>query len=433
MSLIVLSNSQEEYSSKDAEGFLQNPITGIQNPASFTNHLVNPMKIAQDSEVAVQSVKIHRDSTFKILSTDVFYFWLGSALRTNEDVLSLAVDDTGSVPTPINLRQGTYNLREMGDEFQRALRVGISHPYYWDTALVVAKFDTTGNWTGFQLTTDVVTKNGGTNYAIQMSSWNVGDPIEGLLDDYAITTNGTTKRLVRTGATAQDTMANSLIVNTDCPINLMNGFMQFGGLFNSSTTNVDKSWSMSLSRPASDSTTVRGDNGDRPGIFGVASEVPAFQDYTVSWAQRNTDGKRALILSARVFDGVGAGSSMKEIQYWLAVPGGDNGGTNPVTAQITEDDVRVLPHTTGTDGYYGDFKWQTVGEGMRIYMRYWVAIGDVDSWKLIHDSTLAANRLVAKACFPPINQNKWALYVGVSLPVDHTYNMYIQQWNDELR
>ena len=428
MSLIILSNSQEEYSTTNAAGQRLNTQTGIQEPAFFRNHLVNSLKIPRNAEVAVQSVKINRLPVFNIKNTDLFHFYLGVGLRTNADVAQYSINQTGEIPIPIRFNEGTYNVRQMSDELQRALRIGISHPYYFNKVIVAPKYDTGGDWEGFSFTTDVVTKNAGTDHAKEMSTWKAGNSLSNKAN-FTFTTVGTTK--VIENVLERDTMEESYVVNTDCPINQMNGSMEFN-FFDDDGADMGVSYSVSLSRPEADSQlNPFSGNPDLGGAF-LPVDLPADVDYCLSWA-KNPGDRRALILSARTR--VGNELVMNEIEYWLAVPGGDDGITNPVTAQILQDNIRTGDGT----GYFGEFKWEVIGNAQRLYMRYNVAAvidpatPAVLSWRLIHDSTTAPNRLVNKALFPPINQNKWALYVGASVrELNKTITFTAQNWNNEL-
>ena len=362
MSLIILSNSQEEYSTTNAAGQRLNTQTGIQEPAFFRNHLVNSLKIPRNAEVAVQSVKINRLPVFNIKNTDLFHFYLGVGLRTNDDVAQYSINQTGEIPIPIRLNEGTYNVRQMSDELQRALRIGISHPYYFNKVIVAPKYDTDGDWEGFSFTTDVVTKNTGTDHAKEMNTWKAGNSLSNKAN-FTFTTVGTTK--VIENIVQRDTMEESYVVNTDCPINQMNGSMEFN-FFDDDGADMGVSYSVSLSRPEADSQlNPFSGNPDLGGAFSPV-DLPADVDYCLSWAKTTAD-RRALILSARTR--VGDELIMNEIEYWLAVPAGDNGITNPVNTQITQDDIRT---GDGTD-YFGEFKWEVIGNGMKIYMRHNVA------------------------------------------------------------
>ncbi len=433
MSLVVLSNSQEEYAETDGS----NTRTGIQQPADFSNHLVNPMKIPAHSEVAVQSVKINRSPLFDIKPDNLFHFYLGSALRTNADVPALSMENTGSIPIPITLTSGQYTIKEMAAELQRALRVGISHPTYWDKVVVRPHYNGTTNlWEGFKFTTDVITKNAGSNHAIQMATWVAGNPYT-LASQYTIETTGTTKVITRNSVADRARLSAGSIVNTDCPQSLNSAGMVVNFFDNNVAGRHQSAKSVSLSRPDQDNTEK---NWGTPqgGCKGFVNEYePANGDYVLTWAPRDTDGKYALFLHAWVNDAVlGITSEMKEIEYWKQHPTGDNGITEPVTAQIDEDNIR----TTAGTGYYGEFKWEVIGEGMKISMRHNVAAvidpatPAVVSWKIIHDSTRATNRALPTYCMPPINQNKWALYVGAAIKDNGEYIIIKENyWDDELR
>jgi hypothetical protein len=111
MSLIVLSNTQEEYSVVDEIGERKNAGSGIQEANHFRNHLVggSTIKLPVDAEVAVQSVKIDRLPVFDIKANSLFHFYLGKGLRNSSNAPISSVDENGSIPIPINCNQGMYS------------------------------------------------------------------------------------------------------------------------------------------------------------------------------------------------------------------------------------------------------------------------------------------------------------------------------------
>ena len=74
MSLIVCSNETEGDAS-------YNRFSSNQAPYRFTNHLVSPLEIPANSEVAVQSVKCNKDGLIKIDPNMRFYQFFGRDLR----------------------------------------------------------------------------------------------------------------------------------------------------------------------------------------------------------------------------------------------------------------------------------------------------------------------------------------------------------------
>ena len=73
MSLIICSNKEGETNYNNGANF--------QRPYSFVNNLKQTLKIAKNSEVAVQSVKLTRNGLIELNSNDIFYQWFGPDLQ----------------------------------------------------------------------------------------------------------------------------------------------------------------------------------------------------------------------------------------------------------------------------------------------------------------------------------------------------------------
>jgi hypothetical protein len=99
MSLLICSNTQDEYSSQELNnlGVKINNGTPIQASNFFSNHLKDPIRIPPNSEVAVQSVKIHRNPMNDIKAGNLFHVYLGLGL-------------TDAVGTGTYLNKSNYKL-----------------------------------------------------------------------------------------------------------------------------------------------------------------------------------------------------------------------------------------------------------------------------------------------------------------------------------
>jgi hypothetical protein len=426
MSLVVLSNTQEEYSVTDALGELRNTDTGIQQPNHFSNHLVNPMKVPRDAEVAVQSVKINRLPVITIDDDNWFHYYLGLALRDNDNAPVYSVKESTSIPIPINPNGGTYSTTEFADELQRALRVAISHPLWWNKTIVVPHQDSTTNqWLGYKLETNLRTTAPGTNYADKMieADWRTYGK-GSVVGDYTFTHPSTDTKLEKTTST-NNTIAGSCIINTTMPANLNDGELIFS-LF-TGVAEKNKSACIFMTRPedVGEETPFLNPGATLLGDAYDVGETPAPCDYCVSWGARGSDGKHALILSAMVYEEGVAGPqkmTLKECEWWGA------GGSTAESAQITEDDVGTQGSVTG---YLGLFKWEVEGEGMRLSGYHYNHGTTSNSYKLLMDSTTTANRTKPETVFPPINQNKWALYFGGAVK-DLNHSILFDEYNFDL-
>lgn len=107
MSLIITSSSQEEYKKNGK-------VSGITDPASFSNFFSSPLKVEKDSEVALVSLKCNRDNdTIVIEKNDGIFVYWGEENPENIDEATggwqrpTEVDDV-STPIRILLEEGEY-------------------------------------------------------------------------------------------------------------------------------------------------------------------------------------------------------------------------------------------------------------------------------------------------------------------------------------
>ena len=448
MSLIITSNVQDEYSSHDINGDITNIPTGIQNPASFSNHLRNPMIIAPNSEVAVSSVKINRLPVWDIKAGNRFFFNQGRALEDGNGNPVYSQSDTMSVPVPILMSEGTFTQTQMQHELQRLLRIANSHPNFWKTVVVddhhTKALD--APWKGFQFKFGA---NAGptTDVAQLMTGW------RGFDDRTSRDASAATWSLAHGGS--DTTITRNLlgsshpyecsIINTDCPMDLLTGVVELELFTFAQRINPAGFF---FTRPK-----LYGDagnpfliaDGQRDKIGGEGEEAPeaelepqVYGDYRVDWTSDLDSGDMYLVLSQAVWDplalGGEGGIKMKEVNYWQGLPGGDNGGANPVKNQINDSYITNPDDggaNQGNDGYIGLFKAEFIGSGIKISMGYHTKGNAAKTWKVICDTTLAANRVNHEYVWTPISQNNEALYMGVSMAEKNdTIQITKMIWNE---
>ena len=126
------------------------------------------------------------------------------------------------------------------------------------------------------------------------------------------------------------------------------------------------------------------------------------------WNKREDDEKWCLRLVQSVYDKDLNAVLLKDIEYWKQKPAGDNGGSDPVKAQITEDDLIDNTGSPDKTGYQGVFKVSFKGTGIKLTMQHYTKAGGLTD-KIICDTTVSGNRALHEYCWTPINQNKWAL------------------------
>jgi len=126
MSLVVCSNNKDETNLYDRNSL-------DQAPYRFRNHLTNPLILPPNSEVAVQSVKINKDSLIQTSPSDIWFQYFGERLDTTADPNK--VDRSTSNPimcSLLDLNRETKTLYlNLNDYIQRltdGMRRGIPHP-----------------------------------------------------------------------------------------------------------------------------------------------------------------------------------------------------------------------------------------------------------------------------------------------------------------
>ena len=458
MSLLICSNVQDEYASYDQEGDITNIPTGIQNPATFTNHLRNPIKIAPNSEVAVSSVKINRLPVWDIKAGNRFFFNQGIALEDANGNPVYKQSDTFSVPVPVLVPEGTYTQTEMQILLQKLLREAQSHPNFWNKVNITDFTDNPAvlsqKWKGFNMKFGALA--GPTaNSANKMTDWE-GFDARTEQDPGPAATGGHFDIVV--DATPQCIITRELVdglpstycsaINRNCPMDLLTGLVEmelfdFGERTNQAGFFFTRPKLYSdVGNPLLLADGERGVIGGATGSSGPSKyggDEVCYADYRIDWTTQASDIFNHLVLSQAVWDPTandGAGATiMKEINYWEGLPGGDGGVNNPVKTQINGNDI-TNPDAGGANqgatGYIGKFKTEFIGTGIKVSMGYHINKQALKEWRVICDTTLVANRVNHDKVWTPINQNKEALYMGVSMAdVAHEIAITKMVWNED--
>ena len=445
MSLLITSNYQDEYASvlKDDKGQKINQGTPIQNPASYSNHLTNPLRIPPNSEVAVQSVCFNRKKVFNVADGDLWYFYNGKALRTaggglaegtgiwktnfgnylTENATHLNMEHSVNIPIPIEMRPGEYNTAEFQVELARAVNECFTNPMWWKRCRVET-YSTGGTWDGWKFkfgsralqTADTQAKN-----LITWRGFDENTPKETGGSSWTQTIDGNTMVLKRNVETADHDSINCSIINMDVPMNLANGAVEID-LFDDHDDSGDSYAGFGFTRPKLYEQNMPffkdNENSGNAGIgmpfHDAYNDRVGYCDYRVDWNEHLDGSGAELILSHVVWDAEKSCTIQKEIEYWKAFPGGDNGSSNPVKNKITKANLA----SGGGSGYKGIFKVNFIGNGIKLWMQYFTSDGmggGANSWKLVCDSTTSANRKHLAYTWAPITQNKEALYLLVSM------------------
>ncbi len=149
MSLIICSSSQDVYETRSATVVrerLANSFgaSGIQRPFSFQNFINPDIVIKPNSEIAVQSIKMRRAGTFKILQDLTFGWYYGEPIAMDQEDttdLSLKIEDMTSSIIPITIKKGIYGMSDFSQEIARGLRDRFAHPDWFRSAWVYALND----------------------------------------------------------------------------------------------------------------------------------------------------------------------------------------------------------------------------------------------------------------------------------------------------
>ena len=392
MSLLVLSNTQEQYDEKDADDkdIRINTRTGIQKPEHFINRLTNAHIIPPNSRVAVQSCKIKRDNEFLVKDGTTFGLYLGRPLT---DTTELSIDDSESAIFPVVLKGGYYSHSALAKEINNAINRNISHPAYYKGGSVVPKYnDTTGIWEGFDIKFSTQANNRLTSGLAE------GWEAVGITDDDAIAVSSvvdTSTTLTR--ESADGSVQDGKFINRKfplghnrarCTIDLFNTTALGGGTW----AGYDFPCEFSLVRPYT------------PSYFSPTDTIN-LSDIKISWDGTNLK----LFTSGKVDDGFSEELTTHEIKYGY-------GSTFPQA--ITSSDFYVPVGEDGAGaGFIGKFDIEIYGEGVVIKIYEVDAGGTETGTTTIMDTTQTGSDLhhATDSIITPLCATKWYLCPEVGI------------------
>lgn len=402
MSLLILSNQQEEYDVKQT-GIAGSEIptdTGIQKPWNFTNRLTNAQIIPRNSRIAVQSCKIQRAPTFSVKGDTSFAVYLG--LPTDAGT-KYSISQGNSAPIQVILKQGSYTYDQFASLIQNALNDAISHPDYYNNVIVSPHFDgTTDEFAGFTYDFASQGKSNVLDVKDTLTDWGIAHPNTSAGNVAISVVDGNTQ-VRRTSADTDGSVYRCAVVCEQHPISALDKECIMD-LFHSnynSTGDYHYAAQGGLTRPKVD-YGLHGKNYAPPWFkFNSNKKIPhrdLYADYSVDWAPKH-DGTWVLRVHQVVADPTDKHTTTAEIAYWT--------GSGRVSAHITETDM----YSEGSAGYGGRFKWHIQGEKIELFIASYDAEGEFSAWVLLCGlitDTLSNN-------FVPINQNKWVLYPQIAL------------------
>lgn len=454
MSLLITSNYQDEYASKQANdpSHKINQGTPIQKASFYSNHLRNPLRVPPNSEIAVQSVKINRLPVYDIQPGNRFHWWLGDALEDANGTPTLDVSETLSIPIPATIKPGIYTQETFRAQLETELkRVCGCHPNYFNKTNIKDNI-VSNKYEGYTYDFSQIDLSTATNYAHQLATWQgyhsktAPLPVAG---EYSATPDAGNKKVVLKRLKDTHHSSECTIINTDAPMELGKGLFtidlwdtfgkaqnggagQFAsgysshkcGFFLTSPALQNGSKNQFLAPGISDSSFMGFD------AHGYPEDEVSVGDYRIDWNEAMDGSGYSLILSQLVWDDNAGGLLMKEIPYWTA--GGD-----AVSAQVKTTGANKVGDNTGnpaTDCFVGKFKVEFKNTGIKLTMAHYTKAGGEVYDKVICDTTKIANRVNHDRVWTPINQNKWALYLGASMATkDHEVIIDTLNWSDSLR
>lgn len=448
MSLIVLSNSQEEYEQTGFDGNILTDSSGIQNPASFHNHLTNVFKVPPNSEIALQSIKCSRSAVANIRQGGkVFSIYLGAELSATKSYSS-----TCNIPIKCYVGPGVYSVEELRIQILNAMNQGLNcHPDYWNQCQVVSHF-VLNQFAGYTYTWNCIGPlagaGGGRNPAPNLD--NTGAPLNAPNpESWWWRCNNETSNLTAPGHTGayinvlNQPGTGTLITqggggasDLDCmfqyakvPLSQMGGYFSFNPFPQS---NWGVPWSIGLSRPTTPKCPCP--EWCSPEVL---EDYQTFFDYVCVW-KLNQDDIYALFVYHAVA-GVGdyeGELSMEQVKYW------EFGGNRPVQiiswgnagadAQITQNNFN------GTAGYYqiDQLRFEVQNENVALWASYsaggfpatWGRVIDPQYYKDVFDDSAGPTGEIWDTTFAPINQNKWYLYPKIALE-ENLYSISITDYD----
>ncbi len=313
MSLIVTSSSQND----NYEGIGS---INIEQPYSYQNYFKTPIKIKPNSEIAVESCKVFKNTNINLLDSDKMSFYFGKELTLESSNLL-------SYPIHLNFNTNLINFtdffrsnrdvdtnlsfEEAARRIQTCLKESVLHPVLYDKPRVEVTFNsTTGLTQGFTMIFDQRSASGVTN--IISENFISADPnTEDVNFDY----NG--------GTFTQQSATADLEDNECCGIAVDRPLLNSSGIIEFDISEIEddgsEHWVVGLCR------SLRPPDGYNPNIpdyYAKENDDTGFCDFFVKW-----DGGSIKV------GYMAADSDQEEIFYYDKVEYYHSGGdfTAPIT------------------------------------------------------------------------------------------------------
>ncbi len=372
MSLVICSNNKEEVNLYDRTSL-------DQAPYRFRNHLTNPIFLPKNSEVAVQSVKLNKDSLIPISPSDIFFQYFGERTDTANEPSSIERTTSFPImcsPASINIDTKTsyYNISQYVEKLSDAMRIGFPHPDAdWAADGTFAQVRRLGGHSGaefsaFDMNYALLDGSDNGNYdpedpsTIGLTSddtnWKFLESAYGDAPQLAVEIDATNnnKMKVLCTADADDDLGNYNYcwINRD-PISHLKGVFEIDltGLIGGGG-GITNGWAIGLSRGTdNDFGSVGYFNKD----IGSMDDIDEFYDYVVAGVQITTNGEYFLRVGHSVANTLPDADPsdalvLDEIIYY------DDGGGSPFSSstQWRVDGAEGLVQS-GTRGYNLSRNW----------------------------------------------------------------------------
>ena len=128
MSLVLASSKQFENSTEIKS----------ENPSSFTNFFRSPIEVEEDSEIAVQSVKIARSGNVIVSDNDYLCHFFGEQFGFDDESKRLGISRT------IRPDAGNYTVDSFARQLSNKFNGQYAHPLIHGNGSVVVDYDTDG-------------------------------------------------------------------------------------------------------------------------------------------------------------------------------------------------------------------------------------------------------------------------------------------------
>ncbi len=429
MSLVILSNNQQEYLISDG-------VDGIQNPNSFHNAMSNTITLPPHTEVGVVSAKIHRSPEVVIQRNSVFMIYFGKML--DQTLGEILIEESTNIPIPVVMPAGTYTRTRLETVLQTAISDAFScHPNLAHNGVVVSKPASAGlpaaaigGWSFKIIQTSIATPISSTDATLVVN--NISDGVNQLNLQYlgaSIRNNvpslgytPATKRITRLTAGSSAVAPwdfGGIAQIKDLPLTMTDGLTTLNGAMSVDFTHAldagalflpNEGWEISLTRPEVRSSQAGG--GASSGGGGVLGGGHRNSDYMVRY-----DGGTGLLSLLHTKTPAGGPNINQMEMVPVTYFGGDIVALDATAwaAQVTTADLIYDPLAAGQ---LNRLNWRFEGE--KVYV--WLSEDDYSGGRSLMNTTVDGwAQLGLSRAFKPTGTTTQTLYPKFNLSTQNAY------------